>query len=147
MSSQPHMLKDSPLQDRVLHEEQFVRAFIQKQRRERAAFLLSDPKRRRQFTEKLAHFRWFDERFATRLTPSLAHSAADIVSLLRSKGAGPMVWVISEIRDLDGQALPIHEGTTAIYGQLRGSVLLCIPGKLAFFRGEEMKSETLLEHP
>jgi len=35
----------------------------------------------------------------------------------------------------------------SIWGQMMVSVLSCIPGKLAFYRGEEMKSELLLKHP
>jgi hypothetical protein len=34
-----------------------------------------------------------------------------------------------------------------IWGGSMGTVLSCIPGKLAFFRGEEKKSELLLQHP
>ena len=32
-----------------------------------------------------------------------------------------------------------------VWGSQMGSILSCIPGKLAFFHGEEIKSERLLE--
>jgi hypothetical protein len=130
-----------------MHEQEFVRSFIQKERRERCSFLLSDPSRRREFTAKLAHFNWLDERFATSVPGSMAHTSVDLVSLLKQSGAGPIVWVISEDRSIDGRALPLQEAMDSIWGRLMGSVLSCVPGKLAFYRGEEMKSELLLKHP
>ena len=129
-----------------VHEQEFVRSFIQKERRERCSFLLSHPSRRRRFTDELAHFKWLDERFATPVPGSMAHSAEDLVSLLKRNGAGPAVWVISEDRSIDGRALPLQEAMDSIWCGM-GSVLSCIPGKLAFFRGEEMKSELLLQRP
>ena len=130
-----------------VHEQEFVRSFIQKERRERSSFLLSDPNRRREFTTKLAHFNWLDERFATSVPGSMAHTSAELVSLLKQNGADPIVWVISEDRSIDGRALALQEAMDSIWGRSVGSVLSCVPGKLAFYRGEEMKSELLLKHP
>jgi hypothetical protein len=129
-----------------MHEQEFVRSFIQKERRERCYFLLSDPSRRREFTSKLAHFNWLDERFATSVPGRMAHTSMELVSLLKQHGAGPIVWVISEDRAIDGCALPLQEAMDSIWGRFMGSVLSCVPGKLAFYRGEEMKSERLLKH-
>lgn len=130
-----------------VHEEEFIRSFIQKERRERCSFLLSHPNRRREFTAKLAHFEWLDERFATPVPGSMAHIGVKLVSLLKQNGAGPTVWIISEDSSIDGRALPLQDAMDSIWGRFMGSVLSCIPGKLAFFRGEEMKSEQLLQHP
>jgi hypothetical protein len=129
------------------HETSFVLSFIQKERRERALYLLSHPKKRREFTEQLAHFKWIDERFATQVPGSTAHTASELVALLKKNGAGPKVWVISEDKSLDGQELPLDTTMEKIWGVCRGTVLSCVPGKLAFFRGEAMKSEYLLQHP
>jgi hypothetical protein len=130
-----------------VHEQEFVRSFIQKERRERCSFLLSHPSRRRRFTAELAHFKWLDERFATPVSGSMAHSAAEMVSLLKRNDAGPTAWVISEDSSMDGRELPVEDAMDLIWGGSMGTVLSCIPGKLAFFRGEEMKSELLLHHP
>lgn len=129
------------------HEALFVASFIQKERRERALSLLRHPTKRREFTDNLAHFKWLDARFAQRITANIAHTPSELVALLKQHGAPPFVWVISEDRTLDGQQLPLAEAMTPIWGGNRGTVLSCLPGKLAFFRGEEMKSEYLLEHP
>ncbi len=127
------------------HEEKFVASFIQKERRERAHFLLRDPAKRHEFTAKLAQVRWLDERFLTHITGDIAHTAAELVALLKQNGASSTVWVISEDRTIDGRQLPIDDAMSSIWGVSKGTVLSCVPGKLAFLRGEAMKSEYLLK--
>ena len=132
--------------DRLLHEQETVRAFILKDRRERCAYLLGHPKHRRKFTNELAHFKWLDERFANPIPSRTAHTAAELVQLLRKKGAGKRVWVISDDSAIDAKEMLLDEAMTHIWGRQIGTILSCLPGKLAFFSGEEMKSERLLEH-
>ena len=130
---------------REKHEEMFVASFIQKERRERALFLLRHPTKRQEVTAKLAHVRWLDERFATQITGDVAHTATELVALLKRNGASSTVWVISENRTIDGRQLPIDEAMSSIWGGNEGAVLSCVPGRLAFLRGEAMKSEYLLQ--
>ena len=78
-----------------VHELEFVRSFIVKARQERCMFLLSNPARRKKFRDELPHFKWLDERFAHPIPAKVAHTAAELVALLRQKGAGQNVWVIS----------------------------------------------------
>jgi hypothetical protein len=85
--------------------------------------------------------------YAHLIPASTAHTAAELVSLLRRKGAGKTVWVISEHAPMDGQEMGLEEAMEQTRGRCRGTILSCIPGKLAFFRGEEMRSEYLLERP
>jgi hypothetical protein len=133
--------------DGLTHERETVRAFIQKPRQERALFLLSDPKRRREFTNQLAHFKWLDQKFAHLIPPATAYAAPEIVALLRKKGAGPTVWVIAEKRSIDARELDLEYAVRETWGSCHAAILSCIPGELAYFRGEEMKSECLLVHP
>ena len=133
--------------DLPLHEQEVVRAFILKDRRERCAFLLADPIRRKKFRDAFAHFKWLDERFAHPISPKTAHTAAELVALLRQKGAGQTVWVISEYAPIDGREMNLEAAMDEIWGRSCGSILSCIPGKLAFFKDEEMHSERLLLHP
>jgi hypothetical protein len=130
-----------------LHEQEFVRAFILKARQERCAFLLSDSVRRRKFRDSLAHFKWIDERFAHPIPPKTAHTAVELVALLRQKGSGPTVWIISEYAPIDGREMNLETAMEEIWFEDWGTILSCIPGKLAFFRDEEMHSERLLLHP
>ena len=133
--------------DGLAHERETVRAFIQKPRQERLLLLLSNPKRRREFTDELAHFKWLDEQFAHVIPPTTAHTAAEIVALLQKNGAGPRVWVISENRSIDAQEMDLEDAVYQIWGGSMGTILSCVPGKLGLFRSEEMKSGRLLTHP
>jgi hypothetical protein len=129
------------------HERETIKAFIQKERQERCLSLLSHPTRRRDFTNQLAHFKWFDPHWAHPISPKLAHTADEVVTLLRQKGAGPRAWVISESPEIDAQEIHLEEAIHYIWGGSIGTILSCIPGKLGFFRGEEVKSELLLARP
>lgn len=126
-------------------EEQTIRAFVQKAKQERCCLLLSNPKRRKEFTAELAHFKWLEERFAHPIPSALAHTAGQIAALLRAKGAGSTVWAISEDSALDGTELMLEEALHKVLGRGMGTILSCVPGKLAFFQGEERHSERLLE--
>lgn len=119
------------------HEESFVRAFIEKNKQDRCLSFLCSAKHRRKFTVELSHFKWLDGRFAHPIAPATAHTVKEICRLLRSKGAGKTVWIISEDSSLDGQELGIEEALSTIWGRGIGSVLSCIPGKLAYFEDED----------
>lgn len=119
------------------HEEGFVRAFIDRSKQDRCISFLGSAKHRRKFTVELSHFKWLDERFSYPLPPKTAHTVKEICHLLRSKGAGPKVWIISEHMSLDGQQLNLEEALSQVWGREIGSVLSCIPGKLAYFEDEE----------
>ena len=126
------------------HEQATIQSFIQMERQERCLFLLSHPARRRDFTRQLAHFKWLDPRWAAPIPPKVAHTADQIATLLRQKRAGNSVWAISEDPSMDAREFPLEKAVKEIWGGNKGTILSCIPGKLAFFRGEEMKSELLL---
>ncbi len=131
--------------DRIVHEQKFVRAFIQRSRQDRCLFLLEHAKRRRDFTKELAHFKLLEDRYSQPVSSSIANSAPGMVSLLRQKGAGATVWIISEDPKMDATELPLDEAMQQTWGSFIGTILSCVPGKLAFFHGEEMKSERILE--
>lgn len=108
-------------------------------------FLLSDPKRRKKFTDTLAHRNWLDERFMLHIPGTTAHTAGELVSYVKSKGAAGTVWVISEDRSIDGREMQLEDAMNHIWGQMMGTLLSCIPGKLGFCRGEDLRSEYLLQ--
>ena len=119
------------------HEEGFVLAFIEKSKQDRSIAFLTSAKHRRKFTVELAHFKGLDERFSQPIPPKTAHTVKEICQLLRSKGAGQTVWIISELSSLDGHELGLEEALSQVRGREIGSVLSCIPGKLAYFEDEE----------
>lgn len=129
------------------HEQAMVKAFVVRGRQERFSSLLSSVRNRKKFTSELAHFRWFDGRFATavpwKVDPSRKlwdrhiQGIENVLRLLRSKAAGHTCWVISEDSKIDGQELPLESTLEDVIGSGMGTILSCIPGKLAYFEGED----------
>ncbi|HEY0760503.1 MAG TPA: hypothetical protein VGD59_14725 [Acidisarcina sp.] len=129
------------------HEEETIRAFMPKDKQERYLFLLAHPSRRRRFTSSLAHFHYDLFRNASPIPPSLAHTHEEVIALLQSKGAGTVVWVISENSRLDATEMPLKEAVREVWGSDTGTILSCVPGRLALFQGEERNSARLLHIP
>ena len=125
------------------HEQRTIKAFVVRGRQERFLSFLSVAKNRKKFTKELPHFRWFDGRFATavpwKVDPKLKvwdrhlQGIANVCRLLRSKGAGPTC----EQSKLDGQELQLESALESVIGSGMGTILSCIPGKLAYFEGED----------
>jgi hypothetical protein len=135
------------------HEIGAILAFVQRDKQERFLGFLASPRNRKKFTESLAHFRWFDQRFATpipwkvdpnpKLTVWEKHVSGieNICLLLKSRGAGPTCWAISEDPEIDGRELDLRAALEHVNGREIGTILSCIPGRLAYFEGED---DTLL---
>jgi len=129
------------------HEQAAIRAFVHRDKQERFLGFLANPKNRKKFTESLAHFRWFDRQYATplpwkvdpKLKPGERHVQGidDICRLLKSKGAGATCWVMSEDRELDARKLDLRTALEHINGRQIGTLLSCVPGKLAYFESED----------
>jgi hypothetical protein len=135
------------------HEAAVIRAFVQRDKQERFLGFIANPKNRKKFTESLSHFRWFDQRFAAPLQwkvdqdPKLTlwgkhvSGIENIYRLLKSKGAGLTCWAMSEDSQIDQRELDLREALEHVKGRQIGTILSCVPGKLAYFESED---ETLL---
>jgi hypothetical protein len=62
----------------------------------------------------------------------------DILSYLRLKHAPEMCYVISTIKDIDGQFIPLTDALKRAVGFGLPSIVICIPGKLAYFEAEQV---------
>jgi len=93
-------------------EEALIRAFVLKAKRDRLIEFLSNRKRRREVTSRLAHFRDFDRRFVVNLSGN-EHSPGAVARALRQRGAGDTCHVISENIELDDDGLWGFEITDA----------------------------------
>jgi hypothetical protein len=122
--------------NRETHETQLIRAFILPQRQSRYLELLPNPRRRKDVTRELAHFKHIDPRRIVPQPTNKMHTA-DILETLRTKGALEKCFAISEDDDLDGKELLLSEALKAIVGRGIGTFLSCIPGRLAYFEDED----------
>ena len=119
------------------HLEALINAFVVPERRDRYLFLARTPRRRGELTNRLAHWRDFDARRATALPPEARTSPAAVAAFLAAHGAPNSCYVLSELREYDGQAMPLADATAAVVGRGMGTVLSCIPGRLAYYESED----------
>jgi hypothetical protein len=120
-------------------EEATIRAFIKREKLDRYLTSLANSKRRARFLDCLNHCRDFDVRYVEELV-----STADVHSLLIARRAPPVCFIISDVRSLDGQSMPLAEaiGTAEFAGF--GTILCCIPGRLAYYVDEAGEKRRLL---
>jgi hypothetical protein len=85
-----------------------------------------------------------DSRFA-RLIPPSTHTLLDLARLLRSRGAPATCVLLAEDAALDGTELPLDDALEAVVGRGMGAFISCLPGRLAYFEGEEAADRYLLE--
>ena len=117
-------------------EEALIRAFILPTRIDRYIECLKKPKKRARFRAELAHFKALNPKFAVRIPPKQEH-ASSIHELLVAKGAGGRCWVISENGKMDGKEMDLELALKATVGYGMGTLISCIPGKLAYFEDED----------
>lgn len=117
------------------HEEAFVEAFIHPDRRERFLAALGNPKRRVVFTRELHHPKpkFLQAKYIEQIVPS-EHHARFVVRKLKSMGAPDDCWVFGN--HIDGRQMKLEEALEVI-GLGTGTIVSCLPGKLAFFESED----------
>jgi hypothetical protein len=118
------------------HEEALIKAFILPSKRERYLGFLSTSKGRAKIISELAHFKALDARFMKSIIPS-QHDPVSVAKLIRSKGAGPKCWVMSENSQLDGKELDLLLTLKETIGAQMGTIISCIPGRLGYFEDED----------
>jgi hypothetical protein len=103
-------------------------------------------KRRRKIRSLLHHAVRLDPRYRTHLTGS-DDFASTVERLLRDRGAPADCYLIAADSDLDGRDMPLGEALWAISGNGNGAFISCIPGRLGYYRYEDIKSGYLLHRP
>lgn len=122
------------------HEEAMVRAFISPPRRLRWLESIGSVDRRAGFLDRLNHCRDFDERYAKSLP-----SNADVVAILKARGAPASCYVVSAAEALDGRELPLVQAVAEASRGGWGTIISCLPGQLAYYYDECGKRRFLLE--
>jgi hypothetical protein len=128
---------------RINHEEAFVQAFIVPDKQSRYLSLLASRKRRDMFLDRLNHHLDYDPTFAVRVPPE-QQTAERIETLLRKRGAPDTCHVISSKSDWDAQDMPLHDALDFVFGSSIGTVLCCIPGRLAYYEAEDIRGRFIL---
>jgi hypothetical protein len=124
-------------------EVQTVTTFVVPPRRERYVGFVSTAKLRPKFLQQLYHFEDFDPACVIALSgPS--DSASGVVAELKRLGAGDDCYVISNARELDGQTMSLAETIQQVFAVAPGTVVCCVPGRLAYFEGEGRNNRFIL---
>jgi hypothetical protein len=127
-----------------MHELEFARNFIVPEKRARYLSLLESKKGRKKILNGLNHFRDLDSRFSS-LVPSDQTSAESIEVILRQKGAPDLCFVMSDNPDLDGREMPLAEALSKTVGMDTGTLVSCVPGRLAYFEMEAFDGKYILQ--
>jgi|SRR5688572_8135452 len=126
-------------------EVAIINAFVVPTRRERMIELLGNPKRRRKILNDLAHFRpnLLPEHLFE--IPFDVQTSEELERFLKTNGAPSLCFVISENALLDGRRMGISEALEETLGSGMGTIISCIPGRLAYFEGETPGERYLLK--
>ena len=121
-------------------EEAFIKAFIVPAKQDRYLQMLSNPKRRHAFLNRLNHSLELDyaAEFVVKVMPR-DQTAPRIEELLRKKGAPDFCHIISSSKKWDGHDYGLREALEIVVGSGIGTVICCIPGRLAYYEGEELR--------
>lgn len=120
----------------MYNEQALVAAFVKRRKRDRYREILSNPRLRHKFTSQLAHFADFDPKYRLPI-PSNKLFVENIACELQKRRSPNIVFAISEDPRLDQKELPLIEALQQIVGLGIGTVLSCVPGRLAFVETED----------
>jgi hypothetical protein len=120
----------------VHHENSFVAAFVKRSKRDRYREVLSSARLRHKFTGQLAHFNDFDPQYRLAI-PSDKLFIHNITKELERRHCPKIVFAISEDPSLDQKELLLVEALERIVGRGMGTILSCIPRRLAFVETED----------
>jgi hypothetical protein len=120
----------------VKYEGPTIRAFFPPEKRERFLQLLGKSNRRPDALKILHHSIIFDPKWSTPVD-----STSDIVDLLKAKGAGSKGYLMGTSRDQ--RILPLDEAFACV--EQEAGILVCIPGQLAYYCGENGARRMILE--
>jgi hypothetical protein len=125
------------MSNQVDHEVAFINTFVARDHRERYLMKLKKPEHRRKFLDVLNHSLLYIDALATPM-PRLGKT--DVETLLRERGAGDLCHIISAVPELDGLELPLREALDRVHRVFPGSVICCLPGRLAYYKAEDSDS-------
>jgi hypothetical protein len=125
-------------------ESEFINQFISPVKRDRYLTLLRSKKGRRKLLQGLDHLNDLNMRYA-HLLPSNTQTIDEIEVLLKKNGASDHCHIISANEELDGSEMLLRDALEQTVGKGWGTIISCIPGKLAYFEGEDADERYILQ--
>ena len=109
---------------------------MKRNKRDRYREIFSDSRLRQKFTSQLTHFKDFDPQYRLPI-PSNRLFVNNIARELNKRHSPKIVFAISEDPALDQKKVPLVQALEQIVGRGMGTILSCIPGRLAFVETED----------
>ncbi|TWT25852.1 hypothetical protein [Planomicrobium sp. CPCC 101110] len=119
-------------------EELIVKSFFEKNVRERVLHELFSSKKRDHALNRLCHeyHRMLKGKYMVEIPPPNS-DPQDIYKLLIKNGAEKKCYSLSYNEKIDGKELPLQEALEQAVGFGFPSLILCVPGELAYFEAEQ----------
>lgn len=117
------------------HETGFVKAFIERGKWARFLQLLPQRNRRKEVLVSLNRKLNYLHDLATEVPNDQDYPEA-LERLLKAKGAPDTCHVVANGLALDGREVPLREALETICLHKFGSIISCLPGRLAYYRPE-----------
>lgn len=117
------------------YEEEIIRLFVRKDRKERYLFMLARPDRRDEIVGALHGQIEFDPRFCTALPHAL--DPKYLCGIMKEKGAGEYAYVMSNIEDMDGRVLPLLDALQNTVDATIGTIVYCFEGQVAYYESDD----------
>jgi hypothetical protein len=116
-------------------ELSFVKTFIDAARQERYLYFLTSTKGRAKLRASLGDLRDLNWSICGKIEPNL-QNVESILNILRKNGARPLCHIISESKKLDDKEMSLNTALREVVGLGIGTVIICVPDKLAYYEGE-----------
>jgi len=129
-------MEESDTSLQLSHEVSLIKSFIIKERQQRYLDLLSTPKGRIKFRSYIAHFKDLNYQFYSELPDSI-NQAIGLYNLLKSNGAPEFCYIISSNSKFDKKDMLLRDALNNLFLSGIEFFMSCIPGKLAYFEGED----------
>jgi hypothetical protein len=135
----------APVEKRIDHEKGLA-VFVEPRSRNRFRESFGNPRRRDKLRRQLALFAPIDPRFTDEAGSNEKHGWT--LAALRDRGAPEQCFLLSEDSDLDGREMLLADALAEMdAGSELATFVSCIPGRLAYFRGEDVENRHILERP
>ena len=125
-------------------ERAIVAAFVSPPKQDRYMGFLRSGKTRKKLLSRLPHFSDFDPRVVCSIRPAQQH-AEWILGELLGHGAGHACYAISSSREFDQVEGSLKELLEEVVGFEPGTIISCVPGRLAYFEGEANGDRCILK--
>jgi hypothetical protein len=125
------------------HELLLIKQFVIKDRQERYLTLIETGKGRKKFRNYISHFKDLNSKYCTPVHTLQSH--IQLYDILKLEGAPNACYIISENSKYDMRSVDIMEAGKQLFASGIAFFLSCIPGKLAYYEGEEANERFILK--